>query len=157
MGKIIVVDDQFDVRSLLFWIFRDDGHEVKMAADGTEALQLLRTFKPDLVLLDMNMPGMNGIETLEKIRSSGCQVDVIMMTDYGDIQNMEQAKDLGILYYMAKPFDLFELRERVKEILLNSSGISTQGITGWSLLPAIILTHTLSSYSQLAGELATFI
>jgi len=133
VGKILVVDDQLDVRSLLVSIFRDDGHEVKMAADGTKALQLLRTFKPDLVLLDMKMPGMNGIETLRKIRILDRRVAVIMMTGYeDDPQNMEQAKDLGILCYRPKPLDLFEpfdlseLRERVKEIL-SSPGIITKG------------------------------
>lgn len=120
MGKILVVDDQFGVRRLLFETFREDQHEVEMAANGAEALQLLIDFKPDLILMDMKMPGMNGIETLGQIRALDRQVDVIMMTAYGDAQNMEQAKDLGILYYMGKPFDLFELRERVREILIGS-------------------------------------
>lgn len=116
MGKILVVDDQFGVRRLLFETFREDQHEVEMAANGAEALQLLMIFEPDLILMDMKMPGMNGIETLRQIRALDRQVDVIMMTAYGDAQNMEQAKDLGILYYMGKPFDLFELRERVRKI-----------------------------------------
>jgi two-component system, response regulator, stage 0 sporulation protein F len=117
VGKILVVDDQFGVRRLLFETFQDDKHEVAMAEDGAEALQLLIDFKPDLILMDMKMPRMNGMETLEQIRALDCQVSVIMMTAYGDSQNMEQAKDLGILFYMAKPFDLFELRARVREIL----------------------------------------
>ncbi|HUX46933.1 MAG TPA: response regulator [Desulfosporosinus sp.] len=120
MGKILVVDDQFGVRRLLFEAFREDLHEVEMAANGAEALQLLIAFEPDLILMDMKMPGMNGIETLGQIRALDRRVNVIMMTAYGDTQNMEQAKDLGILYYMGKPFDLFELRERVKEILTMS-------------------------------------
>ena len=88
-----------------------------MAANGVEALQLLKTFEPELILMDMKMPGMNGLETLGQIRTLDQRVVVIMMTAYGDTQNMEQAKDLGILFYMGKPFDLFELRERVREIL----------------------------------------
>ena len=117
MGKILVVDDQFGVRRLLFETFREDQHEVEMAANGAEALQLLITFQPDLILMDMKMPGMNGIETLGKIRALDRRVKVIMMTAYGDTQNMKQAKDLGILHFMGKPFDLFELRARVREIL----------------------------------------
>jgi len=120
VGKILVVDDQFGVRRLLFETFREDQHEVEMAANGAEALQLLIDFKPDLILMDMKMPGMNGLETLGQIRALDRQVGVIMMTAYGDTQNMEQAKDLGILYYMGKPFDLFELRERVREILMGT-------------------------------------
>ena len=117
MAKILIVDDQLGVRRLLFETFREDHHEVQMAANGAEALQLLKTFEPNLILMDMKMPGMNGLETLGQIRALDRQVGVIMMTAYGDTQNMEQAKDLGILHYMGKPFDLFELRERVREIL----------------------------------------
>lgn len=117
MGKILVVDDQLGVRRLLFETFKEDQYEVEMAANGTEALQLLKMFEPDLILMDMKMPGMNGLETLSQIRALDRKVSVIMMTAYGDNQNMEQAKELGILYYMGKPFDLFELRERVRKIL----------------------------------------
>lgn len=117
MAKILIVDDQLGVRRLLFETFREEQHTVEMAANGMEAIELLKSFEPDLILLDMKMPGMNGIETLEKIRSMNRGVSVIMMTAYGDTHNMEQAKELGILYYMGKPFDLFELRERVRGIL----------------------------------------
>lgn len=117
MAKILVVDDQLGVRRLLFEAFREDQHEVEMAANGEEALQSLKTFKPNLILMDMKMPGMSGLETLAQIRTINQQVDVIMMTAYGDAQNLEQAKDLGILYYIGKPFDLFELRKRVKGVL----------------------------------------
>lgn len=117
MAKILVVDDQLGVRRLLFETFREDQHEVEMAANGEEALQLLKTFEPDLILMDMKMPGMSGLETLGQIRALDRRVGVIMMTAYGDTQNMEQAKELGILHYMGKPFELFELRERVREIL----------------------------------------
>lgn len=117
MAKILVVDDQFGVRRLLFETFQEDQHEVEMAANGAEALQLFIAFQPDLILMDMKMPGMNGIETLVKIRDLDRRVNVIMMTAYGEDHNIEQAKDLGILSYMGKPFDLFELRERVREIL----------------------------------------
>ena len=117
MAKILVVDDQFGIRSMLFETFRDEQHEVEMAENGAEALRLFISFEPNLILMDMKMPGMNGIETLSRIRALDNQVDVIMMTGYGDIQNMEQTEELGILYYVKKPFDLFELRERVNGIL----------------------------------------
>ncbi|MBP1760143.1 MAG: response regulator with CheY-like receiver, AAA-type ATPase, and DNA-binding domain [Firmicutes bacterium] len=120
VAKILVVDDQLGVRRLLFETFREDQHEVEMASNGEEAVLLLKTFKPDLIMMDMKMPGMNGIETLRQIRSLDQRVGVIMMTAYGDAQNMEQAKDLGILHYLGKPFDLFDLRERVKEILFTT-------------------------------------
>lgn len=124
MGKILVVDDQSGVRSLLVSIFQGDDHEVEMAANGEAALRLLSSFEPDLILLDMKMPGMDGIETLKQIRASGNRVAVLMMTgNEDDAHNMEQAKELGVLCYMSKPFDIFELRECVKEIF-NSPAFS---------------------------------
>ena len=120
MGKILVVDDKFGVRSLLHEFFGEN-HEVEMAANGVEAIRLFIAFKPDLIVMDIKMPGMSGIETLRQIRDLDRRVAVIMMTGYGDSQNMEQVKDLGVNYYMDKPFDLFELKERVREIF-NSSG-----------------------------------
>ncbi len=121
MGKILIVDDQLGVRRLLFETFREENDEVEMAANGTEALQILHSFHPDLILMDMKMPGMNGIETLRQIRLQDQKVGVIMMTAYGDNQNMEQAQELGILHYISKPFDLFELRDKVREILAEAS------------------------------------
>ncbi|MEA4902738.1 response regulator [Desulfitobacterium sp.] len=117
MANILVVDDQLGVRRLLYETFREENHEVVMAANGKDALKSLEEFKPDIILMDMKMPGMNGIDTLREIRSFDKKVSVIMMTAYGDAQNMEQARELGVLHYISKPFDLFELRDHVREIL----------------------------------------
>lgn len=117
MEKILVVDDQFGVRRLLYEAFREDGYEVEMAGGGAEALSILSEFQPDLIIMDMKMPGMNGIETLRQIRLQNNDIKVMMMTAYGDAQNMEQARELGVLHYLSKPFDLFELRNKVQEIL----------------------------------------
>ncbi|TGE32350.1 response regulator [Desulfosporosinus sp. Sb-LF] len=123
MARILVVDDQFGLRRLLFEVFREDQHEVQMAENGAEALRLFISFEPDLILMDMKMPGMNGIETLIQIRALNCRASVIMMTAYGDPKNMEKAKNLGILCYITKPFDLFELRELVSKVLNNSGSL----------------------------------
>ena len=119
MGKIFIADDQLGVRRLLVDTFQEDQHEVETADNGEEAVRRYISFEPDLILLDMKIPGMNGIEALRQIRrlDSNSPVAVIMMTAYGNIQNMEIAQDLEIIDYVDKPFDLFELRERVREIL----------------------------------------
>jgi len=116
VANILVVDDQLGVRRLLFETFKEEHHTVEMAADGIEALQIMQNFHPDLILMDMKMPGMNGLETLRRIRAMGNKVDVIMMTAYGDSQNMVQAKGLDVIHYLSKPFDLFELRDLVREV-----------------------------------------
>jgi len=118
VGKILIAEDQLGVRTLLVEIFQDDEHVVKTAENGEEALRLFIDFEPELIVLDMKMPVMNGLEALRKIRLLDSQVAVIMMTAYVDIVTLATEKDLGILYYMSKPFDLFELRERVREIFL---------------------------------------
>lgn len=117
MSNILVVDDQLGVRRLLFETFREEGHQVEMASNGAEALQVLKKFNPNLILMDMKMPEMNGIDTLRQIRLDDKEVKVIMMTAYGDAHNMEQVQELGVIHYISKPFDLFELRDRVREIL----------------------------------------
>ena len=117
MPNILVVDDQLGVRRLLQEMLQDEGHQVEMAGNGTEALKTLKEFKADLILMDMKMPEMNGIDTLKEIRMSNKEVDVIMMTAYGDAQNIEQAQNLNVTYYISKPFDLFELRNKIREIL----------------------------------------
>lgn len=117
MANVLVVDDQLGVRRLLFETFREEGHRVEMAGNGNEALHILKSYHPNIILMDMKMPEMNGIDTLREIRTFDEEVGVIMMTAYGDAQNMEQAQELGVTHYMSKPFDLFELRDRVREIL----------------------------------------
>jgi len=116
MEKILVVDDQLGVRRLLYEAFREERYTVELAASGVEALEILPRFAPDLIIMDMKMPGMNGIETLRQIRTLNKNVRVIMMTAYGDAENVQQAQELGVNYYLNKPFDLFDLRDRVRRI-----------------------------------------
>lgn len=117
MANILVVDDQMGVRRLLFETFKEEGHLVKMAENGNEALRVLEGYKPDLIIMDMKMPEMNGIDTLKEIRTFNQDVQVIMMTAYGDAQTMERAQEQGVRHYISKPFDLFELRDVVRDLL----------------------------------------
>jgi len=125
MAKILIVDDQPGVRQLLMEAFREDGHEVSLAANGSEALGVLAQFVPDLVLMDMKMPGMNGIETLREIRAAKFEVAAILMTAYGDSHNSEQAEELGVVGYLSKPFDLLELRRHVEKGLAGTLAASS--------------------------------
>lgn len=125
--KILIVDDQVGIRILLEEVFTVEGYETYQAATGKNALQILRHKKPDLVLLDMKIPGMDGLEILRHIKEYDPSIKVIMMTAYGELAMIREATDLGAMMHFTKPFDIDELRETVnRELLGDASGrIST--------------------------------
>ncbi len=117
MKKILIVDDQLGIRLLLTEVFKKEGYETNQASNGVEALALLEEYKPDLVLLDMKIPGMDGLEILRRIRRIDTTLKVIMMTAYGELDMIQEAMDLGALKHFTKPFDIDEIRMEVRGIL----------------------------------------
>lgn len=111
---ILVVDDQFGIRILLQEVLTQEGYEVLLAPNGQDALAVMQTQTPDLVLLDMKIPGMDGIEILRAMRKRGTDVKVVMMTAYGELDLIEEAKELGALDHFTKPFDIDELRYAIR-------------------------------------------
>nr|WP_286672568.1 response regulator [Cohnella hashimotonis] len=110
---MLIVDDQIGIRILLLEVFSVEGYETFQAANGRAALEIVRTHTPDLVLLDMKIPGMDGLEILKKIKEMNRDVKVIMMTAYGELDMIKEATDLGALMHFTKPFDIDELRVAV--------------------------------------------
>src|SRR5690606_5044016 len=111
--KVLVVDDQVGIRVLLVEVFSTEGYETYQASNGKAALQIVREKRPDLVLLDMKIPGMDGLEILKQIREFDPSIKVIMMTAYGELAMIRKATDLGALMHFTKPFDIDELRAAV--------------------------------------------
>jgi two-component system nitrogen regulation response regulator NtrX len=103
---ILVVDDEKDIRISLTGILEDEGYQVVTAASGVEALETLREDLPDLVLLDIWMPGMDGLETLEKIKSMLPHITVIMISGHGTIETAVRATKLGAFDFIEKPLSL---------------------------------------------------
>lgn len=116
-SKLLVVDDQMGVRRLLYEAFNDDDFEVRMAGSGLEAVEMVREYDPDLILLDMKMPGMNGLEALYHIKKFNSKAAVVMMTAYGELEIVSEAMKLGVNEYITKPFDINELKDLVKRII----------------------------------------
>ncbi|WP_018133022.1 response regulator [Effusibacillus pohliae] len=116
--KVLVVDDQYGIRVLLNEVLEKDGYQVFQAPNGPTALEIVKTSKPDLVLLDMKIPGMDGLEILRQIRVIEPNLKVIMMTAYGELDLIKEAMALGALTHFTKPFDIDELRKKVKEELV---------------------------------------
>jgi len=114
---ILVVDDQNGVRRLVQEVFREVGYRVATAAHGQEALALAAVEVPSLVLLDMKMPVMDGLETLRAMRDLYPTVPVIVMTAVGDGDRVNEALSSGVQNFISKPFDVFELRQMVHDEL----------------------------------------
>ncbi|MGM7703098.1 response regulator [Pseudalkalibacillus sp. Hm43] len=116
-GKILIVDDQYGIRILLNEIFKKEGYQTFQAANGVQALSIVKNEKPDLLILDMKIPGMDGLEILRRVKKVDKDVGVIIMTAYGELDMIHEAMELGAITHFAKPFDIDEIREVVKKNL----------------------------------------
>ena len=113
--KILIVDDQFGIRILLNEVLQKEGYQTYQAANGVQALDIVKKHPPDLVLLDMKIPGMDGIEILKRMKVIDPDIRVIIMTAYGELDMIQEAMDLGALTHFAKPFDIDDIRVAVKK------------------------------------------
>ncbi len=113
MDKLLLIDDEADVQYSFRRIFDSSGIELTTAASGEEGFKLIPKVKPDLVIMDVRMGGMNGLETLRRIRQSDAKLPVIMMTAYGTTQTAIEAMKLGAYDYLLKPFDVQKLKQIV--------------------------------------------
>lgn len=112
---ILVIDDQPGIRRLLTEVLNDEGYEVATAENGYEGVRIAKEVQPAVILMDMKMPGMDGIETLRELKTSGLQDRVIMMTAYGELETVKEARDLGAYSYITKPFDIIALCNMIHE------------------------------------------
>ena len=112
-GKLLVVDDEPEVRCLLQDFLTGRGYKVIVAADGLEALSAPDTEKPDLVLLDVVMPGMDGVETLRRMTMADPPTQVIMLSASADLGVTSRLLALGAVDHITKPFDLDYLDQAV--------------------------------------------
>lgn len=114
---VLVVDDQPGIRRLLEEVLQDAGYEATVAANGYEGLAAAKKDRPDLILMDMKMPGLDGIAVLKELEPIGLVGRVIMMTAYGELELVTRAKELGAYAYITKPFDIIVLTEMVDSYL----------------------------------------
>lgn len=117
--KILIVDDEPDILRLTSLRLRKLGYDVLTAADGKEALDAIRNGNPDLVLLDLLIPFMNGAEVCEQIKNDKTlkHIPIILFTAHSDTMTIEKAKILGADDYITKPFDPDELIAKVDKAL----------------------------------------
>ncbi len=110
MQKILVIDDEQNIRRMLIRVLSNEGFIVEEAINGMEGWEKLEKENYSLVLLDLKMPKLNGMETLKKIKDTDSDLPVIMMSAYGSITEAVEAMKLGAVDYLVKPFDIEELK-----------------------------------------------
>ncbi|MDD3899050.1 MAG: response regulator [Syntrophomonadaceae bacterium] len=117
-NKILIVDDQKGVRRLLEELFKKEGWDVRIAGDGLDAIDKVEEMVPDLILMDVKMPNMNGLEATQEIMLRNPGIPIIMMTAYGEIEVVKQALDAGVKRCISKPFDIVMLRDMVDKLMI---------------------------------------
>jgi len=120
--KLLLVDDEENLRSMLAAALRHNGFEVEAAASGREALDTIGSIRPDLVLLDVMMPDLDGFEVCRRLRNEGSRVPVLFLTARDGTEDKVRGLTLGGDDYLVKPFSLEELVARV-EALLRRAGV----------------------------------
>ena len=118
--RILVVDDELAVRESLRRALALEGHEVELAADGREALATIARSTPDLVVLDVLMPELDGIEVSRRLRAAGDRTPILMLTARAEVEDRVAGLDAGADDYLGKPFALDELLARVRALLRRS-------------------------------------
>ena len=114
--RILVVDDELVVRDSLKEWLAEEGYTVAMAASGSEALAALEAGSFHLMLLDIKMPGMDGVEVLERAKSRSPELAVVMMTAYATVETAVEAMKVGALDYLIKPFEVDILLPKVEKV-----------------------------------------
>jgi two-component system chemotaxis response regulator CheY len=114
-SKVMIVEDEGDIRNLYSIILRSGGYEVIEAVDGQDALDKFTETPCDMVITDMNMPRMNGLELIKELRRRNQNIYIILITGYGTSETEKRAFSLGSNEYIPKPFEVEYLRDRVDD------------------------------------------
>ena len=115
-SRILVVDDDLGPRESLRMLLKS-AYDIRTAASGSAALAELPRYRPDLVILDIKMPGMNGLDVLRRLKESDASVEVVMITAYASLETVKQALTYGAFEYLIKPFSRTDLEDVVGRAL----------------------------------------
>lgn len=160
MDKLLLIDDEADVQYSFRRIFDSPDLQLFTASSGEEGVQMIRRVKPDLVISDIRMAGITGLETLRRIRALDPRLPVILMTAYGTTQTAIEAMKLGAYDYLLKPFDVPRLKELVFQAL-KAAREARQAVTLQPMLEAedyevgvIGRSEAMQSIFKLIGQVA---
>ncbi len=125
-GRILVVDDEEEMRRALRTGLEHSEFQVRAAASGEEAIQVLAGWTPDVMLLDLGLPGMSGLEVLRRLRSRGDRVAVIVVSVMPEENDKVEALELGADDYVVKPFGMRELLARIRAVLRRQAAVGAR-------------------------------
>jgi DNA-binding NtrC family response regulator len=114
--KILVVDDEIGIRDVLYELLTRKSYEVTTVENGLRALEMLKSIRPDLIILDYRMPQMNGVETLRKIREFDDKVQVVMLTAFGTPAIEKEASSLGVADFLSKDITTSNFLKKIEEV-----------------------------------------
>ena len=115
-GRVLVVEDDAEIADVLRRTLRQEGHEVRSAGDGIEALREAEEFVPDVVVLDLGLPSLDGVEVCRRLRASG-DVPILVLTARTELEDRVEGLDAGADDYLAKPFERKELLARIRALM----------------------------------------
>ena len=146
-AHILLVDDEPDILEFMRYNLEKEGFGVETAADGEEGYYLIKEKKPDLIILDLMLPKMNGYELCRKVRNDGVTTPILMLTARGEEMDRVHGLDLGADDYLRKPFELEEIVARVRALLRRPGGA-----LGVELKAGNIVFNTISRNVEIRGE-----
>jgi DNA-binding NtrC family response regulator len=117
MATVLVIDDEDGIRNLLETLLSRKGYEVVLASNGQRGLELFRRKRPDVVVLDLKMPEMNGLTVLQQVRQLNPTQPVVILTGAGTAEAEQQVRALGVTEYVEKEFSLHRLGDSLKRLL----------------------------------------
>lgn len=134
MAKILIVEDEPDLAEPVRAYLTHDHHLVEVVSDGNEALERLRFYKYDLIIMDWMLPGMHGVEVCKHFRASGGTTPILMLTSRKQVNDKITGLDSGADDYLTKPFDVQEIAARVRALLRRPQAVTSNVLTARNLV-----------------------
>lgn len=144
--KVLIIDDDIDLLDVISYALRREGFNVQIAADGQQAIQRVQSSKPDVILLDLRLPKMNGLDVLRRIREAD-DIPVIVLTALNDEETILKAFNLGADDFVTKPFSPRQLTARIRAVIRRGNSAQRVGTGRTLTLGGIVLdldSHELS-------------